>query len=135
MYGYESTIYHAPECGCTSQQGARPEIRLEALLNISSIEFLPWSVAVFLLPLQVAFTLVQLARLTLHKFLSDMKNANSEVATYYLARAKQLSNDSIRFYIQLFNFLFFFILFELLVFVSQLLLFAKFMCFFYLWLC
>nr|CAB3487787.1 unnamed protein product [Digitaria exilis] len=45
---------------------------------------------------KVAFTLVLLARLTLHKFLSDMKNANSEVVTYYLARAKQLSNDSIR---------------------------------------
>ncbi|KAF8766069.1 hypothetical protein HU200_007917 [Digitaria exilis] len=44
----------------------------------------------------IAFTLVQLARLALHKFLSDMKNANSEVATYYLARAQELSNDSIR---------------------------------------
>ncbi|XP_062200702.1 uncharacterized protein LOC133903371 isoform X2 [Phragmites australis] len=45
---------------------------------------------------QVAATLVHLARLTLQKFTSDLKNVNSDVATYYLARAKQLINDSIR---------------------------------------
>ncbi|OEL24579.1 hypothetical protein BAE44_0014401, partial [Dichanthelium oligosanthes] len=43
----------------------------------------------------VAVTLVHLARLTLHKFLSDLNNANRDVAKYYLAKAQQLSNDSI----------------------------------------
>ncbi|KAG0525265.1 hypothetical protein BDA96_06G041000 [Sorghum bicolor] len=46
--------------------------------------------------LQVALTLVHLARITLHKVLNDLENANSDVTAYYLAKAKQLSNDSIR---------------------------------------
>uniref|UniRef100_A0A0A9G518 Uncharacterized protein n=1 Tax=Arundo donax TaxID=35708 RepID=A0A0A9G518_ARUDO len=45
---------------------------------------------------QVAATLVHLARLTLQKFTSDLKNVDSDVATYYLVRTKQLVNDSIR---------------------------------------
>ncbi|KAK8448435.1 hypothetical protein SEVIR_7G012000v4 [Setaria viridis] len=44
----------------------------------------------------LAVTLVHLARLSLHKIASDLKNANSNVATYYLSRAQQHSNDSIR---------------------------------------
>ncbi|XP_039789530.1 uncharacterized protein LOC120655659 isoform X6 [Panicum virgatum] len=44
----------------------------------------------------VAVSLVYLARLTLHKFASDLKNIDSDVGTHYLARAKQHSNDSIR---------------------------------------
>ncbi|CAN6247935.1 unnamed protein product [Urochloa humidicola] len=44
----------------------------------------------------VALSLVHLARLTLHKFASDLKNKNSDEATHYLARAKQHCNDSIR---------------------------------------
>jgi len=54
--------------------------------------------------LQVALTLVHLARITLHKVLNDLENANSDVTAYYLAKAKQLSNDSIRFFIHLFFF-------------------------------
>ncbi|OQU81297.1 hypothetical protein SORBI_3006G038000 [Sorghum bicolor] len=45
---------------------------------------------------KVALTLVHLARITLHKVLNDLENANSDVTAYYLAKAKQLSNDSIR---------------------------------------
>ncbi|XP_062185705.1 uncharacterized protein LOC133889229 isoform X2 [Phragmites australis] len=45
---------------------------------------------------QVAATLVHLARLTLHQFTSDLKKINSDVATCYLVRAKQLVDDSIR---------------------------------------
>ncbi|CAL5033331.1 unnamed protein product [Urochloa decumbens] len=44
----------------------------------------------------VAVSLVHLARLTLHKFASDLKNVNSDEATHYLAWAKQQCNDSIR---------------------------------------
>jgi len=54
--------------------------------------------------MQVALTLVHLARITLHKVLNDLENANSDVTAYYLAKAKQLSNDSIRFFIHLFFF-------------------------------
>ncbi|CAL5033261.1 unnamed protein product [Urochloa decumbens] len=44
----------------------------------------------------LAVTLVHLARLALNKMVSDLKNANSDVATYYLARAQQHINESIR---------------------------------------
>ncbi|KAJ1255009.1 hypothetical protein BS78_K298800 [Paspalum vaginatum] len=44
----------------------------------------------------VAGTLVHLARLTLLKFACDVKNSNNDVATYYIARAQQHCNDSIR---------------------------------------
>jgi hypothetical protein len=50
------------------------------------------------LVLQVAATMVQLARLTLHKF-AMAKNVNINDATYHLHRAKQLIDDSIRFFI------------------------------------
>lgn len=45
--------------------------------------------------LQVAYTLVHLARLTLHRVVKD-RDVNSDVTAYYLAKAKQFSNDSIR---------------------------------------
>ncbi|CAN6242308.1 unnamed protein product [Urochloa humidicola] len=44
----------------------------------------------------LAITSAHLARLTLNKIVSDLKNANSDVATYYIARAQQHSNESIR---------------------------------------
>ncbi|CAN6275362.1 unnamed protein product [Urochloa humidicola] len=44
----------------------------------------------------LALTLVHLARLALNKITSDRKNANSDVTTYYLARAQEHSNESIR---------------------------------------
>ncbi|WVZ54278.1 hypothetical protein U9M48_005101 [Paspalum notatum var. saurae] len=44
----------------------------------------------------VAGTLVHLARLTLLKFACDVKNSNNNVATYYIVRAQQHCNDSIR---------------------------------------
>jgi len=77
----------------------------------------------------VAVSLVYLARLTLHKFASDLKNIDSDVAKHYFARAKQHSNDSIRFFIPLQ--ISFFHFFELLVFDSWILIisFAKFLYF------
>jgi hypothetical protein len=58
-------------------------------------------VVLFLFSLQLAVTLVQLARLSLEKIAIDLKNAQSDVAAYYLARAQQHSNDAIRFFIRL----------------------------------
>ncbi|CAN6247964.1 unnamed protein product [Urochloa humidicola] len=44
----------------------------------------------------LAVTLSHLARLALNKIVSDLKNANSDIATYYIAKAQQHSNESIR---------------------------------------
>ncbi|KAJ1274490.1 hypothetical protein BS78_05G065600 [Paspalum vaginatum] len=45
---------------------------------------------------KVAGALVHLARLQLLKFACDVRNSNNDVATYYIARAQQHCNDSIR---------------------------------------
>jgi hypothetical protein len=52
---------------------------------------------------QVAGTLVHLARLTLLKIISDIK-VNNDVSRSHLVKAKQLVNDSIR-YCLIFHFL------------------------------